>query len=247
MPRTPDDAEILDLLCHVEIARDENNPDNRKACFANLEKIVSIAKANPNAGNANTAAWLCCLLPGAPVDLKPIVKLVRNAIEEDPKDYDIRSTLGTLLYRAEDYPGAIAAAREAMDLKRLDPKKTSDRDGSAFDWIVLAMANFRAGRKEDAEKWLRQTDERIRKIKADPFFIDPNWSWDWSSQMEIRLLLGEAHRMITPRDPVSGSPAGAPLTWGRLPRGPPYRRILSPFSARSFGMFLTASRSHSCT
>ena len=88
---------------------------------------------------------------------------------------------------------------EAIDLRRVDPKQASDFDGACFDWVVLAMAHFRLGELNVARKWLWQTDDHIRKLKADPFYTDRNWNWNWSNRLEMDLLLSEAHALIKPR------------------------------------------------
>ena len=55
------DTEIFERLCHTNVAGAGIGPENRKAYFADADKIVAIAKARPIPGNVNDAAWITFL------------------------------------------------------------------------------------------------------------------------------------------------------------------------------------------
>jgi hypothetical protein len=69
-----------------------------------------------------------------------------------------------------------------------------DLDGTAFDWVFVAMSKFRLGDKADAEKWLAYVADHLQSVEHDPFFDDPNW--DWESILELKMLYDEARILI---------------------------------------------------
>jgi len=71
-----------------------------------------------------------------------------------------------------------------------------DRDGTALDWIFLAMANQQLGNGSDAKKWLKQVDDHLTRLKEDPMFDDPNWLWDWEQILQLKTLYSEARNLI---------------------------------------------------
>ena len=85
-----------------------------------------------------------------------------------------------------------------------------DADGTALDWVFLAMAHSRLsqiaaaqGDKDQAErnhvaarKFLRQVADRLTLIDHDPIKLDPNWTWSWSQKLQLRLLYSEASELI---------------------------------------------------
>jgi tetratricopeptide (TPR) repeat protein len=116
--------------------------------------------------------------------------------------------MGGLLYRAGDYQAAIDTLHEAMKLKQDTPDDSGasnkpvdhDKDGTALDWVVLAMAHFRLGHQQEAEKWLEQADERVESINNDPITADPHYDWRWSDVLQLRVLHAEATGLIRNKD-----------------------------------------------
>jgi WD40 repeat protein len=170
-------------------------------------KCAEMVEADYDPATANTAAWICSIVPGTTTNRKTLVDLMRRATNDKPKVYAYMSTLGSILYRAGDYQEAIDALKRAMAINSYQPEDASnsatlsskddhDKDGTAFDWIFLAMANYELGRKPAAVKWLSQVGDELRHFKEDPIFDDPNWSWDWENVLELKTIYKEAQALI---------------------------------------------------
>jgi tetratricopeptide (TPR) repeat protein len=157
-------------------------------------------------GTTNTAAWLSSMLPESKQNMEALVKLMQKAAKNSPNGYAYRSTLGSILYRIGKYEEAISTLKAAMELRELDNASSPstpvdlDRNGTAFDWVFLAMSNFRLGRVPEAKKWLQQVTDQYAKIRNDPVYDDPNWNWDWDSSMQLKTLYDEAQRLIKNSD-----------------------------------------------
>jgi hypothetical protein len=90
------------------------------------------------------------------------------------------------------------AMRKLTDDDAASASKTvdHDRDGTAFDWIFLAMANYRLNRISEAQKWLQEVTDQFDRIENDPIYDDPNWQWDWDAVLQLRILYNEAKNLI---------------------------------------------------
>jgi serine/threonine protein kinase/tetratricopeptide (TPR) repeat protein len=66
------------------------------------------------------------------------------------------NTLGKAHYRAGEYPDAIIALEQSMKL---------NSSGGAHDWFFLAMAHWKLGEKEEANKWYLKAIEEVKKKK----------------------------------------------------------------------------------
>ena len=80
----------------------------------------------------------------SPGDRVEALRLAELAVAAVPGDAGYRRNLGVARYRAHDYRGAVAALEETM---RLSPA------GSAEIWLVLAMAHWQVGHKDQARSW----------------------------------------------------------------------------------------------
>jgi tetratricopeptide (TPR) repeat protein len=171
-------------------------------------KFAERAAKDRTSHASNAAAWECSLIPNVGVDLGQLVKLMRQAVKDRPDSYDIRSTMGGLLYRNGDYQGAIDTLYEAMNLNKSTPDDSTasnksvdqDKDGTAFDWVVLAMTHFRLDHQQEAEKWLKQADERLQMLDSDPIAEDPNYTWRWNDKVRLKALHKEAEELIRNKD-----------------------------------------------
>jgi tetratricopeptide (TPR) repeat protein len=124
--------------------------------------------APTDAGAHNNLAWLLATCP----DVKwrqpeRAVALARKATQLAPNDANNWGTLGTALYRAGDWKGAVAAVHKSRELSR---------GGDAFDGFVLAMAYCKLGDRGEARKaygqalrWLEQNQEWLARnqVQAD--------------------------------------------------------------------------------
>jgi len=94
---------------------------------------------------ANYLAWgLATTTQEQPLDPKRAVELAETAVKLDPGNGACLNTLGVAHYRAGDFPSAISALEQSMELAN---------GGSAYDWFFLAMAQWQLGDKEHAREW----------------------------------------------------------------------------------------------
>jgi tetratricopeptide (TPR) repeat protein/serine/threonine protein kinase len=113
-----------------------------------------------DAGSYNDLAELLATCPDELLrDPQEAVLLARKATELVPMDENVENnvwnTLGAALYRAGNWKAAIAATEQAMKLRKR---------GDAFDWLVLAMARWQLGDKEQARKRYQQAVESMEKV-----------------------------------------------------------------------------------
>ena len=197
--QAPENTNALDILGILLLAQAKLS-EYQEIC----QKCAQIALANPNSETTDTAAWLRCLVAQAPGDPKELLNLVEKMATERPEDYPIRNTLGALLYRSGEYQQSISTLHIAMKLLPVtstDPGSSDkaldhDKDGTAFDWIFLAMAHVRLGQQEEAEKWLKQVADRLQLIESDPIARDPNYQWYWRDIAGLKALYQEAEMLI---------------------------------------------------
>jgi serine/threonine protein kinase/WD40 repeat protein len=140
-------------------------------------------------GMVQPAAWACALGPDAPADWSALVRSVDEAVARFPKDAELRTTLGAVLFRAGRFRQAIRNLEESIRLNRYG--------GNAYDWLFLAMARHRLGDHAaaraalaTARDWIAHGDERA---KPDP------WVWSplpWFTRLELGVLAREAGALI---------------------------------------------------
>lgn len=75
------------------------------------------------------------------------VRLTERAVELAPLEGKYWNTLGLARYRAGDWPGAIEALNESVDLRD---------GGDASDWLFLAMSHWQLGNKNEARRWYNE-------------------------------------------------------------------------------------------
>jgi Flp pilus assembly protein TadD len=118
-----------------------------------------------------------------------IVRRVSDLIEHNP---EFRHTLGTILYRAGDYDGAVQNLNEAIRLRR--------NDGLWYDWLFLAMAHPRLGHSDDAQRWLEKVDKLMKEDAASKAKrAEEIGLSSWYHQLELELLHAEAEEIIKPK------------------------------------------------
>jgi WD40 repeat protein len=176
----------------------------REVCGQSLKLV----EESYDVGTANTAAWTHVIVPSPKTEWKTFVDLMSRVTRENPDNYNYMRTYGAVLYRAGEYSHAIDVLKKAMSLHPFETEMGSsstpagnafhDRDGTVFDWVFLAMANYKLGQKVDAVKWLEQVGDELRGFNEDPLFDDPNRSWDWESNVEMNEVYKEAKALISP-------------------------------------------------
>jgi Flp pilus assembly protein TadD len=163
---------LQQLLLQLHLGRPEGYADSRAA----LMKRFGTTK-DPSV--ANDVAWTCALCGETIPDLKSVVELARVAVQGKPNDGNVRNTLGAILYRAGQHQEAVIALNEGLVLK--------GTDGSAHDFLFLAMAHHRLGQADEAKKWWDKTVQAIEKA--------PPVAWD--ERLELDLLRREAEQVLS--------------------------------------------------
>ncbi|HTU19161.1 MAG TPA: hypothetical protein VMG10_13960 [Gemmataceae bacterium] len=124
-----------------------------------------------------SVVWTCALSEDAVRDWKPLVQRTEQAVAANPRSADHLRQLAMLLYRAGQLEAALKQAQEAL---ALSGATAQDRD-----WLIIAMANQRLGRGQDAKKALEKAEE-IHRDRAKK----PTESW------EKRLVYETLHREV---------------------------------------------------
>jgi len=125
-----------------------------------------------------SVVWTCALSEGAVRDWKPLVQRAEQAVAANPQSAEPRRQLAVLLYRDGQFDAAVKRTQEVMTASRAKPRSR--------DWLVLAMASQRLGRREEAKKSLDKA-EQLRRDRAK----DDKESW------EDRLIYDTLHREAT--------------------------------------------------
>jgi tetratricopeptide (TPR) repeat protein len=119
----------------------------RRACAHVLERFGTTKDGRV----AYLAARICSLGPDAVADPEWPVRLGKRAAETDQSAGYSLHALGMAHYRAGRFDAAIQAFRESMELE-------PNWGGRMGNWLGLALAHHRAGRAEEARKWLDKAD-----------------------------------------------------------------------------------------
>lgn len=114
---------------------------------------------------ANDLAWLLATRPDPETDdRREAVELARETTQAAPRDPAYWNTMALALHRAGDDLGSLEAAERSMDLADAS---------TGFDFVVLALAHARIGRKDEAERWLAAVEQwRERNQTNDPALND---------------------------------------------------------------------------
>ncbi len=142
------------------------------------ETIETLGK-KPDALLANNLAWLAALIPDAVAtrhDYDELLLLARKVVDTKDAPWIYLNTFGALLYRAGKYESAVNFLNRSIR----NPKN----EGSAFDYVFLAMAAHR----------LRHPDDRKALKRATELAGKPSPSWN--NRAELRVLLDEAKREL---------------------------------------------------
>jgi Flp pilus assembly protein TadD len=84
------------------------------------------------------------------------VALAEKAVALQPGEGHYWNTLGAARYRAENWRGAITALLKSAELRP---------GGDPFDWILLAMAQWRLDKKDSARQWFAHAVHGRKKMK----------------------------------------------------------------------------------
>jgi WD40 repeat protein len=155
-----------------------NTAGVRRACEDLLKRFGNTT----DPAQAHSVAWYCVLAPDAVGNPKAPVRLAEAALAGHPgrggARSDVLKTLGAALYRAGRFEEAIRRLDESM--------QTRGDGGDPRAFAFLALAHYRLGHRDEAERWLE-------KVVA----YRPQEGFDFSTDdVEIRILHREAESLI---------------------------------------------------
>jgi tetratricopeptide (TPR) repeat protein len=153
---------------------------HRKACAALLEQF------GKNPDQANDLAWCCVRFRKGPGDVLGTLKLAEQNGATNPKDAKVLNTLGAALYRAGRYTDAIGKLQDGFKIR--------NDEGTAFDWLFLALAHDKLGHGDEAKKWLAKAQQWINQAPKEGANALP-----WDQRLELQLLRAEAEEAILSR------------------------------------------------
>jgi tetratricopeptide (TPR) repeat protein len=138
-----------DTLGHTPGRPEEaRRSDARKADAAFAGALAAYRRVLPGDADGRLHNRLAALLAACPVprlrDPAAAVALAREALARDPRQGDYWNSLGAAYYRCGEYGEAAAALGRSMELRA---------GGDASDWLLMAMAAWRWGDREQARSW----------------------------------------------------------------------------------------------
>jgi tetratricopeptide (TPR) repeat protein len=162
----------------------------RRACEDLLNRFRKTAAPD----TALAVAWSCVLTPDAVADREALVRLAEATREWS--DEGRSQVFGAVLYRSGRFEEAIRSLEKGIRL----------RGGTSLprDWVFLALAHHRLGRRDEAKRWLDKLAAYRPKQERDSF-------WD---EVEIRILRREVVAVLGNRY-VCCPPARSPSSRGR--------------------------------
>jgi WD40 repeat protein/Flp pilus assembly protein TadD/tRNA A-37 threonylcarbamoyl transferase component Bud32 len=160
----------------------------------------------------DAVARTCVLAPSALADLQPVVQLAHKPVVAQTNNPHFLTTLGAILFRAGRLEEAVQRLKEAVS-------KTLGKKGSAFDWLLLAMAHQKLGQTTDRDmipmrRWgigigrfldlaltlahqkLGHTEEAKHCLAKAGEFVTPE-RLSWSQNLQLMILRGEAQALVT--------------------------------------------------
>jgi tetratricopeptide (TPR) repeat protein len=137
---------------------------------------------------AGEPAWISALNPEAGGDTRQCVERAELAAGSEPDSYRGLSTLGAALCRTGDFRGA---ERKLADAIRWHPG-----EGTAFDWLFLALAHEGLGNLDEARRWLDKAVGAVER-NAPPAGAGAGLrEFEWRSRLELQALLQEVETRL---------------------------------------------------
>jgi tetratricopeptide (TPR) repeat protein len=128
-------------------------------------------------------ARACTLAPEPLPDLKPLAEQADRAVRADPRSAEDLRRLALLLYRSGEHESAVRRLEEALRLVGEEP--------APRDWLLLALAQQRLGKTDEAKKWL---------AKAAGWLDEAGEKLAWDERLECRLWRREAEAAIKAKE-----------------------------------------------
>ena len=159
----------------------------RRVCREMLKRFGDTRKPE----FAERAAKTCLLVPDAVADLAPALALADRAVTGTEKSGNYHYFVlakGLAEYRAGRNAEAVSWE------ERLAPN-VGGRDVDASAFAVLAMAQHKLGRREQAVAAFDKAEAVVAKRMADPGAGRP-FGRDWDDWLRCRILLDEARKLV---------------------------------------------------
>jgi WD40 repeat protein/tetratricopeptide (TPR) repeat protein len=155
-----------------------------------LEPVLGQFGDSKDPDTANSVAWACALHPAGGPDPERAVRLAELAVADEPTDPNSLNTLGAALYRAGRLDAAMARLQEAV--------RQTKSEGSAADWLFLAMTEHRLRHAEAARKWLDKAAAWIDRGTNQAAGGAPAQlaELDWTRRVELQVLRREAEALL---------------------------------------------------
>ncbi|MFI5460795.1 MAG: protein kinase [Isosphaerales bacterium] len=137
------------------------------------------------------AAYAWALAPGGPAERAQALELAETRSSHILNTWSDH-VLGLALYRAGRFVEADARLRGSLD-------RYPGWDFHVLDWLVLAMADQRLGRPDEARRWRERAESWVAaRVRGRPGGDDravPE-NWQWREGMLLHLLLREDSALI---------------------------------------------------
>ncbi len=170
------DAWAWRLLACLGLRTGNRREEHRQFC----QKMVGRFGNTADPQTAGQVAWTCVLVPRAVADLEPIVGLAEKAHSQA----GFVSAHGAALFRAGRYPEALPRLHQAL--------KASKKEGTAFDWLFLAMTYQRLSKADEARQWLAKAAAWLDQAADSP----GRFPLYWDERIALRLLRQEAETVV---------------------------------------------------
>ncbi len=148
-------------------------------------------------GVLGRVAWTCALGPDAVKDLAEAERMVQQPLRWEterarqeqgwrqrtgtaaPAEPDHLTTAGALAYRRGNFKQAVTLLTQT--------RKEYGTEGSAWDWLFLAMAHQRLGQRDEARQWLRRAVEWADRAAGE---------LAWDRRLELQVLRRQAEALV---------------------------------------------------
>ena len=186
-----------------------------QSCRHLLDRFKILKRFEP-AGHEDPAyviKWHCytaytlALAPGSRADAVQVLQIARKWVEVSHSAWS-EQVLGLALYRAGRFAEADTWLRSFLDRHPV-------RDYHVFDWLVLAMADQRLGRSDEARRWLERAETSAASLRrgrpGGPDRATPE-NWHWTDGVLLHRLLREARAVVGTELPMLPEDVFAPAS-----------------------------------
>lgn len=155
----------------------------RRVCRETIAKN----RATQDVTHANYLAWMCAVCPGSALAHPESVALAELGSSAGKPDQ--LNTLGALYCRMGQYDRAIETLNRCIALR--------EQVGVPHDWIFLAMAYVAKGNRDEAQRYLDQSQDWLdRQIQAVRDDQPTDWFFNWRTKIELELFIAEVETAL---------------------------------------------------